>query len=396
MATLPLDGVTVLDFGQVYNGPYCGFLLAQAGARVIKVESPRGETLRGRAAATAASYPFAQLNAGKECLTLNIKHEAGQRLLKRIVHDVDVVLENFAPGTMARYGVGSDVLRAENPRLIYAASTGFGATGPYRDYRGMDITLQAMTGVMSITGEDGTPPTKAGPALADFMGGVHLFGAIVAALYRRAVDDQGTVVDISMQDCLFPALSTALGAYFLAGHQPPRTGNRHAAMSAAPYNVYPAADGHVAIICIREGHWRNLVAAMGRPDLLERREFEDMAARARNMDALDAEVGRWTASLPKADVFRIAQAHDVICAPVQSLEEVVNDPQLHARGSLEWLDHPDLGRIALCHSPLRFAEAELPELREVPYAGADNRNLYCGLFGLTDAELEALAQDGAV
>lgn len=396
MTPLPLDGVTVLDFGQVYNGPYCGFLLAQAGARVIKVESPQGETLRGRAQTTAASYPFALLNAGKECITLNIKSAAGQRLLKRLVRQVDVVLENFSPGTMARYGIGSEALRMENPRLIYAASTGFGATGPYRDYLGMDITLQAMTGVMSITGDDGGPPTKAGPALADFMGGVHLFGAIVAALYRRGVDGQGTVVDISMQDCLFPALSTALGAYFLAGHQPPRTGNRHAALSAAPYNVYRAADGHVAIICIREGHWRNLVAAMGRPELLDRAEFADMAARARNMDALDAEVERWTSSLPKAEVFRVAQAHEVICAPVQSLAEVVNDPQLHARGTLEWLDHPTLGRIALCHSPLRFAGTTLPELREVPYLGADNRSIYCDVFGLSEAEVEVLANDGAI
>jgi formyl-CoA transferase len=317
-------------------------------------------------------------------------------LLKRLVGRVDVLLENFSPGTMARYGVGSEALRAENPRLIYAASTGFGGTGPYRDYLGMDITLQAMTGVMTITGQDGAPPTKAGPALADFMGGVHLFGAIVAALYQRSATGEGTVVDISMQDCLFPALSTALGAYFLAGHQPPRTGNRHPALSAAPYNVYRTADGHVAIICIREGHWRNLTAAMGRPDLLEREDFADMAARCRHMDALDAEVESWTATLPKEDVFRIAQEHDVICAPVQSLEEVVNDQQLHARGTLEWMEHPTLGRIAICHSPLRWEGAELPELTQVPDLGAHNRDLYCGLFGLTEDELAALEHNGAI
>lgn len=396
MTALPLNDVTVLDFGQVYNGPYCGFLLAQAGARVIKVESPRGETLRDRAKASAASYPFALLNAGKRSMTLNIKTAEGQSLLKRLVRDVDVVLENFAPGTMARYGVGSEALRAENPALIYAASTGFGSTGPYRDYLGMDITLQAMTGVMSITGHEGAPPTKAGPALADFMGGVHLFGAIVAALYRRSATGEGAVVDISMQDCLFPALSTAMGAYFLAGSQPPRTGNRHAALSAAPYNVYRAADGHVAIICIREGHWRNLVSAMGRPDLLENPEFADMAARAANMDALDAEVERWTSGLAKGEVFRVAQSHGVICAPVKTLAEVAGDPQLHARGTLEWVEHPTLGRIALCHSPLRFADTELPALTEVPYLGADNRDLYCGLFGLSDAQFQALSDAGAI
>ena len=155
----PLDGVTVLDFGQVYNGPYCGFLLAQGGARVIKVESRIGETLRARGATSSASYPFALLNSNKECITLNIQSAEGQALLKRLAQNVDVVFENFAPGTMDKYGIGADGLRAENPRLIYASSTGYGnAPGPYRDYLGMDITLQAMVGVMSITGEEGGPP----------------------------------------------------------------------------------------------------------------------------------------------------------------------------------------------------------------------------------------------
>ncbi|MEZ5559926.1 MAG: CoA transferase [Pseudomonadales bacterium] len=396
MTELPLSGVTVLDFGQVYNGPYCGFLLAQAGARVIKVESPQGESLRGRGQRSSASYPFALLNSNKACVSLNIKHAEGQKLLKRLVRDVDVLVENFAPGTMNRYGIGSAALRAENPALIYAAGTGFGGTGPHRDYLGMDITIQAMTGVMSITGEGDGPPLKAGPALADFMGGVHLFGAIVAALYQRTRTGTGTVIDISMQDCVFPALSTALGAFFLAGQQPPRTGNRHPGLSLAPYNVYRAADGYLAIICIREGHWRNLVSAMGRPELLERPEFADMAARAAHMDLLDAEVEAWTRTLPKDELFRIAQAHDVICAPVQSLEEVINDPHLHERGTLHWVDHPTLGRIALCQSPLRFEGAELPEIAEVPYVGAANREIYCGLFGLGETELAGLQAAGAV
>jgi CoA:oxalate CoA-transferase len=396
MSRLPLSGIRVLDFGQIYNGPYCGFLLAQAGASVIKVESPIGETLRGRGETTSASYPFAMLNGNKRCITLNLKADAGRALLKRLVRETDVLLENFAPGTLARHGVGSDVLTRENPRLVYASSTGYGGNGPYRDYLGMDITLQAMCGVMSITGEADGPPMKAGPALADFLGGVHLFGAIAAALYRRAATGEGAVIDVSMQDCVFPTLTSALGAYFLAGHQPPRTGNRHAALSAAPYNVYRTRDGHVAIICIREGHWRNLVAAMGRPDLLARPEFADIAARAAHMDALDAEIERWTGSLTKDEVFRHAQAHDVICAPVQSLEEVVRDPQLQARGTLHRVEHPMLGGIELPRSPLRFGDAELPAPGLAPALGAHNREVYCGEFGLTEAELEALQASGAI
>ncbi|MEC8144397.1 MAG: CoA transferase [Pseudomonadota bacterium] len=145
----PLAGLIVLDFGQVYNGPYCGFLLAQAGARVIKVESPTGESLRGRSGTAKPSFPFRMFNSAKECITANIKHAEGRRLIKDLVPQVDVVLENFSPGTLAENGLGSDVLCELNPRLIYAAGTGYGGSGPYRDYLGMDITLQAMSGVMS-------------------------------------------------------------------------------------------------------------------------------------------------------------------------------------------------------------------------------------------------------
>ena len=244
----PLAGVTALDFGQIYNGPYCGFLLAQAGARVIKVESPLGEPLRSRGEPSTASYPFALLNAGKEGITLNIKSAAGQAALKRLAREVDVVLENFAPGTMDRYGIGASALRQENPRLIYAAGTGYGGTGPHRDYLGMDLTIQAMSGIMSITGQEDTPPLKSGAALCDFFGGVHLYAAIVSALYQRQRTGEGAVIDIAMQDTVFPTLATALGAYYFHGEQGPRRGNRHPGLSLAPYNVYRAKDGHVAMI----------------------------------------------------------------------------------------------------------------------------------------------------
>ena len=209
MQRQPLVGVTVLDFGQVYNGPYCGFLLAQAGARVIKVESLIGETLRARGNTSTASYPFALLNSNKESMTLNIKSPEAQALLKQLVKEVDVVFENFAPGTMDKYGIGAKDLTAENPELIYASSTGYGvSSGPYREFLGMDITLQAMTGVMSITGEDGGVPLKTAAAFADFIAGTHLYAAIVSALYARQATGEGAVIDISMQDCVFPTLAT--------------------------------------------------------------------------------------------------------------------------------------------------------------------------------------------
>jgi len=392
----PLDGVTVLDFGQVYNGPYCGFLLAQGGARVIKVESRIGETLRARGATSSASYPFALLNTNKECITLNIQSAEGQALLKRLAQNVDVVFENFAPGTMDKYGIGAEALRAMNPRLIYASSTGYGTVGPYRDFLGMDITLQAMTGVMSITGEDGGPPLKTAAAFADFIAGTHLYAGIVSALYAREQSGEGATVDISMQDCVFPTLATALGSYYVAGAQPARAGNRHPGRALAPYNVYRTSDGHVAIICIREGHWRKLCQAMDQPELAGDQRFATTALRCGNMEELDELVNRWTSRHTKAEIFEIAQSHGVICAPVQNLGDVVGDPHLAARGTLELRAHPQLGAIAQCHTPLRFRDLEPPPLTDVPPLGSDTAEVLAELASVDDEELQRLLAAEAV
>ena len=394
-AARPLAGVTVLDLGQIYNGPYCGYLLAMAGARVVKVEPPGGEGMRGRGE-TSASYPFLMLNGNKEAVTLNLKSERGRELLRGLARKADVLLENFSPGTLDRHGVGSEALRRINPRLVYAASTGFGRGGQHRDYLAMDITVQAMTGAIAITGKDGEPPLKAGPALCDILGGVHLYAAIVSALLRRERTGVGAVLDVAMQDAVFPTLTTALGAYYHQGGDPPRTGNHHQNMAVAPYNVYAAADGHVAIICIREHHWQSLLEAMGKAHLAEDPRFEDMRARARNMDATDAVVEAWTSSLPKAEVFRVCQAHGVICAPVQSLHDVLHDPHLLERGALAKLAHEKYGEVTLPSTPLRFEGESPPPVRLPCPAGADNASVYGELLGLSEAQVETLAEEGVI
>ena len=396
MHSQPLRGVTVLDFGQVYNGPYCGFLLAQAGARVIKVESRIGETLRARGNTTAGSYPFALLNSNKESITLNIQSTPGQSLLKKLVANVDVVFENFAPGTMDKYGIGAEALRAQNPRLIYASSTGYGMVGPHRDYLGMDITLQAMTGVMSVTGEEGGPPLKTVAAFADFIAGTHLYGAIVTALFGRESSGEGATVDVSMQDCVFPTLATALGAYYIGGEQQPRGGNRHPGRGLAPYNVYEADDGHVAIICIREGHWRKLFNAMQHPELAEDERFATTRARCANMDELDELVSRWTRSRSKADIFTITQAHGVICAPVQNLKDVVSDPHLFERGTLEARPHAQFGEIAQCHTPIRFLDIDPPPLTDPPALSSATERVLKELAGLDADEIRHLREAEAI
>jgi CoA:oxalate CoA-transferase len=393
----PLSGLTALDFGQVYNGPYCGFLMAQAGATVIKVESLKGETLRSNNPKASATYPFSLLNSNKKSLAINIKSEHGQQLVQQLAQKVDVLSENFAPGTMAKYGIGGQALTALNPRLIYASSTGYGnADGPYRDYLGMDITLQAISGVMSVTGEEDGPPLKTAAAFADFIAGTHLYAAIVTALFRRETTGQGAVVDISMQDCVFPTLATSIGSFYAQGEQAPRAGNRHTGNTLSPYNTYVASDGYIAIICVREGHFKKLCQAMDRPELAEDARFHNFAARCQNVIELDAEITRWTASKSRQTLLALTQAHGVICAPVNHLAEVINDPHMTARGSLNQRHHEALGVIAQMRTPLRLSDDTPPELTSAPPLGANTTEVLRDLLGLSHADIATLVGQEAI
>ncbi len=393
-SSLPLDGVTVLDLSQIYNGPYATFLLAMAGARIVKVEPPGGESLRRRGVVGGAALPFAMLNGCKESLMLDLKTDAGKDVLRQLAMQADVVVENFAPGVMDRLGLGAAALQAANPRLIYAQSSGFGSSGPYRDYPAMDLTVQAMAGVMSITGFPDRPPVKAGPALCDFFAGVHLYGAIVTALYERERTGVGRQVEVAMLDAVYPSLSSSLGMHFGSGGDvPPRTGNRHGGLAEAPYNVYPASDGYIAIICVGDVHWRSLLTAIGQDDLANDPRFASLKDRVAHIDAIDALVGAWTAPQNKEALFALLQAHRVPCAPVRNLDEVVNDPHMHARGALHWQDHPELGRIVVPHSPLRFAGTEQRPLEPSRPLGADADAVLAGL-GLPPGAIAALHRDG--
>ena len=387
----PLTGITVLDFGQVYNGPYCGFLLAQAGARVIKIESITGETLRARGRATAATYPFTNLNANKECITLNIKTTEAQDIIKELVMKADVLLQNFAPGTMEKYGLGSEHLRALNPQLVYAMGTGYGSMeGPYKNYLGMDITLQAMSGAMSSTGEEGGPPLKTPAAFVDFLAGSHLYSGIVTALYSREQTGVGATVDISMQDCVFPTLSTVIGSYYSVGHELPRSGSRHPSKAIAPYNVYQALDGHVAIICIREGHWLKMCNAMGQSGLAVDVRFVDMKSRSANIDEVDRIINAWTGQHTREDIFRITQDNGVICAPVQTIPESLEDKHMLARGSLLKRENPDIGEISQFQTPIRFKDISPPAIHDVHGLSQDTNMVLTEMLSLTEADIEVL------
>jgi CoA:oxalate CoA-transferase len=393
----PLTGITVIDLSHIYNGPYATLLMALAGAEVIKVEPHEGEHLRIRANLGGAALPFATLNANKSSVTLDLKSQRGRELLLNMVRKADVLVENFSPGVTERLQVGPEDLRAVNPRLIYASSTGYGRSGPYRDYPAMDLTVQAMCGVMSITGHPDRPPVKAGPALCDFFAGIHLYGGIMTALFEREKTGLGRVVEVSMQEAVYASLSSNLGMYHgLGGEVPPRTGNRHGGLAEAPYNVYPTTDGYIAIICNNNRHFHALLAAMGRLDLMGDSRFFDLKSRVTNIDAIDELVGHWTAQHPRQHLVGLFLQHRVPHAPVRDLQEVVNDPHMHARGSLQEIDHPQFGKMIVQHSPIRYEGSDLMPLRPSRPLGADREAVFGEWLGIAADELADLKDRGIV
>lgn len=394
----PLAGIRVIDFGQIYQGPYATFLMAKAGAEVIKVEPIDGEPSRQRHKVNkGASVPFEMLNANKKSVTLNLKTEAGKALLKRMIQQADVLLENFAPGVMDRLGVGWTVLREVNPELIYASATGFGLDGPDRDNLAMDLTIQAASGMIACTGFPESPPVKAGPAVVDFMGGTHLYGAVLTALFERSRTGKGRLVEIAMQETVYPTLASTLGLlYELGDGEPMRTGNRHSGLSLAPYNVYRAADGYVAIICVLESHWQNLLLVMAREDLKDNSLYGTHAARAARIDEVDSIVQDWASRLTRKEIFEAAKARKVPCAAVREVSEVVKDPHMHSRGMLEWIDHPRLGLVVMPNSPIRIHGAEKVPYRPIGDLGAQNQEVYGDWLGVSNEELVAYRRDGVI
>lgn len=393
----PLDGVTVIDLGQVYQGPYATFLMAKAGANVIKVEPLDGEPIRQRSEVSqGAAIPFAMLNANKRGITLNLKSPEGRDILKKLVEKSDVLLENYAPGVMDRLGVGWSVLSEINPKLVYASGSGYGLSGPDRDNLAMDITVQAASGLMSVTGFPDGPPVKCGPAVVDFLSGIHLYAAVMTALYERARTGLGRLVEVAMQETVYPTLASNLAFVYDKQIAPPRTGNRHGGLAQAPYNVYPTSDGYIAIIGINERHWSNLLEAMGRQDIANDTRYSSKAARVAHMEEVDSLISEWTSQRTKAEAFALFGQFKVPSAPVRDLIEVTNDRHMHERGMLQWVDHPEFGRIVVPNSPLRIHGTEPMPQQFSPRLGEHNHEVLSEMLGLNETEISALEQGGAI
>ncbi len=394
---LPLAGITVIDLSHVYNGPYATFLMAMAGADVIKVEPFQGEHLRSRGDMGGAALPFAMLNSNKKPVTLNLKTEEGRDLLCEMVGKADILVENFAPGVLDRLGVGAAALHEVNPRLIYGSSSGYGKDGPYRDYPAMDLVMQAMCGVIDSTGFPDQPPVKSGAALCDFSAGIHLYAAIMTALYEREQTGKGKVVEVSMQDAIYASLASNLGMLHARGAAAPaRTGNRHGGLGVSPDNGYPTRDGYVVLNAPGDHHFRAILDVMGKGELKDDPRLVSRTSRVQNFELVDELIESWTLHHTKDDVAELMLAAKVPCAPVRTLSEVMADKNMHARGSLQWIDHPELGRVVLPHSPLVFEGVERREITPSQPLGSSNEDVFGTWLGHKPEELAKWRSQGVI
>jgi CoA:oxalate CoA-transferase len=388
---LPLQGVRVLDLCHLFQGPYATFLMATAGADVIKIEPPHGDMSRRRG--RDGDYPFRALNGCKRGVVLNLKTDRGRELLIEMSRSADVLVENFAPAVMPRLGLGPEILLEANPRLIYASASGFGRTGPYADTLALDVTIQAISGIMSSTGERGGRPLKVGVPVADFMGGAHLYGAIITALFERERTGLGRQVEVSMVESLFATLLPSAGHAYAANAAPQRSGNRHVADSYVPFDTFETRDGWVAIACATDQHWLNLTDALGRPDLRMDEDLNQLPGRMRRIDEVTEILSEWTRARTREEVMQLCKRHHVPAAPLRDVTEVVRDEQMHSRGFLKYVE-TGAGVVALPNSPIRYGGSALRTLTPPPLLGEHTDDVVSELCGLDEAALAELRQLG--
>jgi CoA:oxalate CoA-transferase len=368
----PLEGIVVVDLTRVLAGPYCTMILADLGARVIKVEAPgRGDDARhigpfiegrdGSDAATRKSAYFMSLNRGKESIALNLKDDGDRATFERLLARADVLVENFRAGTMQKLGYGWDAVHAAYPRLIYAATSGFGATGPYAHRPAYDMVVQAMGGIMSLTGHPGAPPTRVGTSIGDIAAGLFTAVGVNAALYRRTLTGEGMMVDVAMLDCQVAILENAIARYFATGEVPGPIGSRHP--SITPFEAFATADGHIVIAAGNDLLFRRLGDVLDRPALAGDARFADNDLRTRHCAELKREIEAALASRTSAEWLAALEKAGIPCGPIQDVAEVLADPQIDARNMVVSSRDAAIGELRMAGNPIKLSAFDDPPTR---------------------------------
>lgn len=402
MTDAPLSGITVVDLTQFEAGPSCTEALAWHGADVIKVEEPRrGDP--GRLSISERpdmdSLYFILLNANKRSVTCNLKSEAGKGLLRRLIERADVVVENFAPGTIEKLGFGWDEVRAINPRCIFAQVKGFADDGPHADFRSFDMIAQATGGVMSITGEPDGRPIRPGATIGDTGTGLHLAVSVLSAVIQRSRTGRGQRVRVAMQDAMLNFCRVTFSRQQLLDHAAPRLGNQ--AATGAPAGVFPCKGGGPNDFCYIfvqrdiEAHWQRFCAAIGRRDLLDDPRFADGHRRMAHRAELEREVTAWTLERTKQEVMDTVGGAGVPAGAVNDIRELLESEDMRRRGIVSTVRHRDRGEVAIPGWPVRMSDNPV-RTEGAPLLGEHSEEVYGELLGLGAEEVARLREEGAV
>ena len=392
----PLDGLKIVDVTRVFAGPFCTMLLADMGADVIKIENPKGgdDSRSFGPYKNGLSAYYMGINRGKRSVTLNLKNTRGKEILKRLVRDADVLVENFKPGTMKKLGLNYEVLQKENSRLIYAAASGFGQTGPYSGRAAYDLIVQGMSGFMSITGFDAERPVKAGSSIADIFAGVFTALGILAAVEHRNKTGQGQMVDVAMMDCMVATLENALAFFDCTGKSPGPIGNTH--RSIAPFASFPTLDGLVNICVGNDDLWRRFCEAAEMGEYVVDPRFADNKSRIENVAELTGIVSDRTARRSTAEWTAVLDAAKVPCGPIMDIGQVMSDPQVAAREMIVEMEHPRAGSMRVPGVPVKFSASPAAVGWPAPDLGEHNAEIYGRRLGFSAAEIERMREEGVI
>lgn len=390
-----LTGIRVLDLGRVLSAPFCAAMLGDMGAEVIKIEQPEvGDDSRNFAPRiNDVSAYYINFNRSKKGITLDLKK--GKEIFLRMVKEADVVVENFRPGVMKKLGLDYEALSKVNPKIVYAAISGFGQTGPYAGRAGYDTMAQAMSGIMSITGWPDTPPTRSGASVADVMGGLQAVIGILAALRHRDNTGRGQMVDISLVDVSVVGLSSVAQVYLTTGQIPGANGNSYT--SSAPGGGYYTKDGYFIMNGSAPKFWAILCNTMNKPELIADPRFATNALRVKNKIELNSIVEAWTRSMTTNEIIDLLLPKGFAVAPVLTLDQVVSDPHIGGvRNMFPEIEHPQVGKIKVTNQALKMSETN-PEIQfRSPLLGEHNKDIYCDLFEYSQEELARFKAEGVI
>ncbi|MEM1855456.1 MAG: CoA transferase [Candidatus Methanomethylicaceae archaeon] len=397
----PLEGIRVLSVTQALFGPYCGMLLADLGAEVIKIEKPGtgdmnrewGPFFPGVEGPDKSGY-YVSIHRNHKSITLNLKTKKGQEILKELVKISDVLIENFRPGTLDSWGIGYEELKKVNPRLIYACGSGFGHSGPYRDWSSYDIIGQAMSGFMDLNGWPDKPPCRAGSSIGDIIAGMFLCIGILAALRYRDITGKGQKVDVAQMDSMLAVLENAVIRYTLEGKPPTRIGAKHPTIT--PFDIFKAKDGYVVIAAGNDAIWRRLCNVMGKPELADDPRFATNPLRCKHESELKPIIEEWTKDKTRWEIVNLLLANDVPSAPVYNVAEAVEDPQTKAREMIVEVDQPQYGKVRIVGCPIKFSETPIRVFKPAPLLGQHTEEVLTQLLGYSKEQIEALRKENVI